>query len=88
MKKLHYELALRNSDGIEVALLWDGVEDRVLLDVRDSRTGECFVCDVDRADALDAFRHPFAYAAQRQRADATLGGCTSWKGAEGMSQLS
>jgi hypothetical protein len=26
-----YELAFRESDGIEVALLWNGVEDRVLL---------------------------------------------------------
>jgi hypothetical protein len=77
MKKLNYELALRESDGIEVALLWDGVEDRVLLDVRDSRTGESFICDVDRADALDAFRHPFAYAARQQRADAIFGGCAS-----------
>jgi hypothetical protein len=56
-----YELAFRESDGIEVALLWDGAEDRVLLSVRDNRTGEWFVGGVDHADALDAFRHPFAY---------------------------
>jgi hypothetical protein len=53
------ELAFRESDRIEVALLWDSVEDRVLLNVRDGRTGEWFVCGVDRAEALDAFRHPF-----------------------------
>jgi hypothetical protein len=34
------ELAFRESDGIEIALLWDWVEDRVLLNVRDGRTGE------------------------------------------------
>jgi hypothetical protein len=61
-----YELAFRESDGIEVTLLWDGVEDRVLLNVRDGGTGEWFVCVVDRADALDAHRHPFAYAARRR----------------------
>jgi hypothetical protein len=62
-----YELAFRESDGIEVTLLWDGVEDRVFLNVRDGRTGEWFVCGVDRADALDAYRHPFSYAARRPR---------------------
>jgi hypothetical protein len=61
-----YELAFRESDGIEVTLLWDGVEDRVLLNVRDRRTGEWSVCGVDRAEALHAFRHPFAYAARRR----------------------
>jgi hypothetical protein len=65
-----YELACRESDGIEVALLWDGVEDRVLLSVRDRRTGEWFVCGVDHADALEAYRHPFAYVARRSEARA------------------
>jgi hypothetical protein len=60
-----YELAFRKSDGIEVALLWDGAADRVLLNVRDARAGEWFVSTVDGAHALDAFRHPFAYAARR-----------------------
>jgi hypothetical protein len=60
-----YELAFRESDGIEVALLWDGVADRVLLNVRDARAGQWFVRTVDGAHALDAFRHPFAYAARR-----------------------
>ena len=59
------ELDFREGDGIEVTLLWDGVEDRVLLDVRDARTGEWFVSGVAHADALDAFRHPFAYATPR-----------------------
>ena len=60
-----YELAFRESDGIEVALLWNGVEDHVLLNVRDRRTGEWFLCGVDGADALEAYRHPFAYVARR-----------------------
>jgi hypothetical protein len=62
-----YELAFRESDGIEVALLWNGVEDRVLLSVRDRRTGEWCVCGVDGADALEAYGHPFAYIARRDR---------------------
>src|SRR5436190_7320829 len=60
-----YELAFRESDGIEVALLWNGVEDRVLLSVRDRRMGEWCVCGVDGGDALEAYRHPFAYMARR-----------------------
>jgi hypothetical protein len=62
-----YELALRESDGIEVALLWNGVEDRLLLSVRDRRTGEWCACGVDGADALEAYRHPFAYIARGDR---------------------
>jgi hypothetical protein len=61
------ELAFRESDGIEVTLLWERLEDRVLLSVRDRRTGEWFVRGVDRADALEAYRHPFAYVARRDR---------------------
>jgi hypothetical protein len=61
-----YGLAFREGDGIEVTLLWDGVEDRVLLNVRDRRTGEWFVSGVDRTDALEAYRHPFAYVARRR----------------------
>ena len=55
------ELASRESDGIAVTLLWDPAEDRVLLDVYDARADASFVRDVERADALDAFYHPFAY---------------------------
>ena len=62
-----YELASRESGGIEVALLWNGAEDRLLLTVRDRRTGEWFMCRVDGADALEAYRHPFAYIARRDR---------------------
>jgi hypothetical protein len=62
-----YELASRESGGIEVALLWNGAEDRVLLTVRDRRTGEWFVSGVDGADALEAYRHPFAHIERRGR---------------------
>ena len=61
-----YELAFRESDGIEVALLWDGAGDTVLLNVRDARAGEWFICTVDGGRALDAFRHPFAYVGRRR----------------------
>ena len=61
-----YELASREDNGIEVTLLWEGFEDRLLLTVRDRRTGEWFVSRIDGADALDAYRNPFAYVARRR----------------------
>jgi hypothetical protein len=61
------ELAFRESDGIAVMLLWDPAEDRVLLDVYDARADASFVREVERADALDAFYHPFAYQDRRRR---------------------
>jgi hypothetical protein len=58
------ELARRASNGIEVSLFWNSVSDRVTIEVADERTEEWFEFDVDAADALEAFNHPFAYAAK------------------------
>jgi hypothetical protein len=55
------ELDQRRSDGIEVTLLWNSCTDRVWVTVEDDRSGEWFELDVDPADALIAFRHPFSY---------------------------
>ena len=57
------ELASRQSDGLAVVLLWHPGSDSVTLSVADSRTGARFELVVDHARALDAFYHPFAYAA-------------------------
>jgi hypothetical protein len=59
------ELAHRASDGIEVSLFWGPSADRVTVEVFDSRFSEGFEFEVDGCDALDAFHHPFAYAASR-----------------------
>jgi len=56
------ELDRRKSEGIDVALLWDPQTNRVFVTVEDERGGTCFEVDVDAADALDAFHHPYAYA--------------------------
>lgn len=56
------ELDRRIADGIEVALLWSAQMDGVLVTVVDTRSFESFELDVAAEDALDAFRHPFAYA--------------------------
>jgi hypothetical protein len=55
------ELDHRVSDGIDVTLFWDPRTDQVLVAVHDGRYGESFQLQVDPAEALDAFRHPYAY---------------------------
>jgi hypothetical protein len=57
------ELAIRESDGILVALLWHPVENVLTLAVEDARVGRNFELAVAPDSALDAFYHPFAYAA-------------------------
>jgi hypothetical protein len=57
------ELDYRETDGLEVALVWYPAEDAIAVKVLDTRTGERFEIPVDRASARDAFNHPFAYAA-------------------------
>jgi hypothetical protein len=56
------ELDRRSNDGVDVALLWIPRTNRVVIALEDDRSGDSFEIDVDAADALDAFRHPFAYA--------------------------
>jgi hypothetical protein len=57
------ELASRESDGVHVQLLWHPNDDGVTVAVDDSRAGLRFELAVDPRRALDAFYHPFAYAA-------------------------
>ena len=59
------ELTHRTSDGIEVTLFWTKSTNRITVAVFDSRSGERLEFDVDRHAALDAFRHPYVYAAKR-----------------------
>lgn len=57
------ELDHRISDGIEVTLFWTKSTNRVTVEVLDRRSRERLEFDVDRHHALDAFRHPYVYAA-------------------------
>ncbi len=59
------ELASRERDGLVVSLFWSRTADRVTLAVADRNLGEDFHINVAGAHALDAFYHPFAYAACR-----------------------
>ena len=56
------ELNRRTSDGIDVTLLWNPHTNALYVAVDDEREGASFRFEVDAADALDAFRHPYAYA--------------------------
>ena len=62
------ELAQRMSGTVEVLLLWDPELKRVELSVGDSATGEGFYLEVAPGDAIDAFYHPYAYAARSEKA--------------------
>jgi hypothetical protein len=59
------ELAHRSGDGLEVTLWWRPEDDSLLVVVDDARSGDLFQLDVDHRDAMDAFDHPYAYAAHR-----------------------
>ena len=56
------ELDRRTNHGVDVRLLWHSPTDRVFIRVEDDADGESFELEVDAANALDAFRHPYVYA--------------------------
>jgi hypothetical protein len=64
--KITRELAQRLSGRVEVLLLWQPEADRVELSVHDLATDAGFHLEVAPANAMDAFYHPYAYAAMRE----------------------
>jgi hypothetical protein len=57
------ELDSRRSDRIDVRLLWDALDDRLVVAVRDERTGDDFTVAVRAGERpRDVFLHPYAYA--------------------------
>ena len=60
---LRRELAVRESNGIQVVLLWHPGGDALSVSVEDVRAGGRFEFPVAPERALDAFGHPFVYAA-------------------------
>jgi hypothetical protein len=60
------ELAHRTSDGIEVTMFWTKATNRITVAVLDSHSDESLTFEVGGRDALDAFNHPYAYAATRR----------------------
>ena len=59
-----HELDHRETDGVQVSLLWSRSTNAVTVLVRDAKTADEFELAVDPADANDAFHHPYAYAAR------------------------
>jgi hypothetical protein len=57
------ELAQRRSDDLEITLFWAPADDSVHVSVLNERTGSTVAFPVDRSRALEAYYHPFAYAA-------------------------
>jgi hypothetical protein len=57
------ELAHRSNDGIDVTLSWSKASHRVTISVYNARSATALEFEVDGADALDAFNHPYAYGA-------------------------
>lgn len=55
------ELAERRTSGLVVRLLWDRERNRTILRYRDRLTGDAFVTEVPKPQALTAFHHPNAY---------------------------
>jgi hypothetical protein len=57
------ELAARCSNGVHVLLLWHPAENAVSVSVEDASSDDRFEIAVAPDRALDAFYHPYAYAA-------------------------
>jgi hypothetical protein len=65
LDEMSLELDYRAADGIEVALFWSKLTNRLWVAVTDTRTGDSFELDVESDTALDVFHHPYAYAVTR-----------------------
>ena len=61
------ELAQRAADGIEVTLLWSAARGRVWVEVYACDQANLFEVLVAPDQALNAFYHPYAYAALTRR---------------------
>jgi hypothetical protein len=59
------ELARRQTGALEVALLWHPCTDSLSVSVRDSSGVSGFRLEVNAAEAMEVFHHPYAYAASR-----------------------
>ena len=60
------ELDYRTGDHIEVSLLWSPESGQLAVVVVDKAAGEEFAMEVEPSEAMEVFRHPFAYAHKRQ----------------------
>jgi hypothetical protein len=66
MKNL-VDLATRRAGGIEVALIWNRREKTLVVFAHDDLTSEEVAIPVSREEAVEVYRHPFAYAQRAER---------------------
>ena len=66
------ELAHRENDGIDVTLFWNEGTSRVTIRVLDFQSGEALEFEVDGSAALNAFNHPYTYAATERAGSITV----------------
>jgi hypothetical protein len=60
------DLADRQTNDLDVVLLWAKRPDRFWVDVTHRRSGRTGRIDATAGNALDVFHHPFAYAHGRR----------------------
>jgi len=60
------ELDYRTGDQMEVSLLWSPESGQLAVVVVDEVAGEEFAMEVEPSEAMEVFRHPFAYADKRR----------------------
>lgn len=60
------ELAQRRTGSLEVLLLWHPISNEVEIRIHDTSEGEDLGFRVPPGEAMEAFRHPYAYAARRE----------------------
>jgi hypothetical protein len=60
------ELDFRVGEGLEVSLLWSPDSGQLAVVVVDEAGGEEFALEVEPNEAMEVFRHPYAYATSRQ----------------------
>ena len=58
------DLATRKSGSIAVALIWDRNEKVLRVIAYDGLTGEEIVVPVSSEEAVEVYRHPFAYSSR------------------------
>jgi hypothetical protein len=66
------ELAHRRGSDIDVRLMWNPLDDRVTVEVRDRADGSAFVVEVGDRPAMDIFRHPYVYASAGESTCASI----------------
>lgn len=66
IEKLTRVLAERRTGSVEILLLWHPSPNKVEIRIHDTSQEEEFGFRVPPGEAMEAFRHPYAYAARRE----------------------